>query len=439
MRRLFSIMVALAAIAFVACETPNVTPTPPPTPEGYTLTLTSEQMLVFTAEGGSKTITYTLENPSEDVVLDVTVDNSWLVVVDKQTEGVITVMADENLLFEELQAKVTVTYGTQSFVVNAIQAPAADDTVVVKADTLVGKYYSEFVAKDLGNYWIILTDGGFMEDGSLRPDSQFYRLDIFGDLTTDENYRIPNGTYYLDMSNSGAKFSFAQSNSTYYTWKGEGEEVVETTYDEAMLKVNGTNIRLEATIDGAKHVVEFDGEYQLDPIFPDAQISTLKKDIYFDAEGYGVRCESYGDYWGAGACNWWIEFKPLADVDSYYPPESGVDLILDVITMFPNASGGIAGHYDASGFVDDTNLDPNFRPGVFVSGVRVSAEGHLMGSLYMEYKDDNVINQAPLTTGTLDVTYNYDGTYTIKLEAYDDDAEQPHKIVVDWTGTPTFV
>ena len=139
-------MVALAAIAFVACETPNVTPTPTPTPEGYTLTLTSEQMLVFTAEGGSKTITYTLENPSEDVVLDVTVDNSWLVVVDKQTEGVITVMADENLLFEELQAKVTVTYGTQSFVVNAIQAPAADDTVVVKADTLVGKYYTEFVA-----------------------------------------------------------------------------------------------------------------------------------------------------------------------------------------------------------------------------------------------------------------------------------------------------
>ena len=62
-----------------------------------------------------------------------------------------------------------------------------------------------------------------------------------------------------------------------------------------------------------------------------------------------------------------------------------------------------------------------------------------MGSLYMEYKDKNVINQAPLTTGTLDVTYNYDGTYTIKLEAYDDDAEQPHKIVVDWTGVPTFV
>ena len=436
MRKLFFMMMSLVAVAFVSCDKP--TPTPTPSEVDYKLTLTSNQTLVFTAEGGSRTITYTLENPSEDVTLDVTVDGAWLVVVDKHTEGKITVMADENLLFDELQATVTVTYGTQSFTVMAIQAPAAGGTVVVEADTILGTYYPEFITKDLANYWVILTDGGFMEDGTLRPNTAFYRLDIFGDLAADDKYNIPDGTYYLDETNSGTKFSFGILNSTYM-WIGEGDEVVETSYDTAILKVKGTNIRLEATIEGAKHVVEFDGDYQLESVFPDAQISTIKNDIIFDAEGYGVRCEAYGDYWGVDACNWWIEFKPLADINSNYPPDNGVNIILDVITLFPSETGGIVGHYDASGFVDDNKLDPDFRPGVFVPGVRISSEGHLMGSLYMEYKNGKGVNQAPISTGTLDVTANKDGTYTIKLEAYDDNLEEPHRIVIDWTGYPTFV
>lgn len=433
----FAVVMSLAALV-VACDTPvNPTPEPKPepTPDAPRLTLTSEPMLIFKAEGGSETICYTLENPVEGEYLDVLTSANWVVVVNRNTEGEIAIMVDENLSQSEREATVTVEYADDSFEVKVMQAAAESDTVVVEANTLSGTYYAEFLAEGLGNYWVVLSRDGFNADGSFNVNSSFYRLDVFGDLATDANNNIPDGTYFYDATGSGTKFSLNAGNSTLMEIDADGN-VTERYYDKAVLKVQGHKLTLEAEVEGAKHVVTFNQEYQLPVRRPTDQISTLKTDIVMDVEGYAMRCESYGDYWHCGGCNWFVELVPEEQVNTLVISD-GINLILDINTVHKDASGGFLGYYTAGGYVDGNKYEPNVVPGKFVSGVRVSAEGHLTGSLYMEYADNRVINQAPLVEGTVEITENGRGVYTLAVEAWDDAAE-PNKITINWSGEPYF-
>lgn len=437
----FAVVMCLAAVA-AACDTP-VNPTPEPGPEpGPTptpgeprLTLTSEPMLIFKAEGGPETICYTLENPVDGEYLDVMTSANWVVVVDRNTEGEIAIMVDENLSPSEREATITAEYAGESFEVKIMQAAADSNTVVVEANTISGVYYAEFLAEGLGNYWVQLSRDGFNADGSLKVNSSFYRLDIFGKLATDDNNNIPDGTYLYDATNSGIEYSLNGSNSTLMEIDANGE-VTERYYDRAVLKVQGHKLTLEAEIDGAKHVVTFDQEYQLPARRPTDQISTLKTDVVMDTEGYAMRCESYGDYWKCGACNWWVELVPEDQVNMVVVSD-GINLILDINTLYEDASAGFVGYYNAGGYVDGDKRDPVFAPGTFVSGVRVSAEGHLSGSLYMEYADKTVINEAPLVDGTVKITQEDNGVYTLNVEVWDD-AVEPNKITINWSGVPYF-
>ena len=51
----------------------------------------------------------------------------------------------------------------------------------------------------------------------------------------------------------------------------------------------------------------------------------------------------------------------------------------------------------------------------------------------MVYKDGLCVSQAPLYGGTVTITANDNGTYTIVIDATDD-ADPAHKITLNWTG-----
>jgi hypothetical protein len=60
-----------------------------------------------------------------------------------------------------------------------------------------------------------------------------------------------------------------------------------------------------------------------------------------------------------------------------------------------------------------------------------------MGSWYVTLKDGEISDpKAPLASGSeMTILQNSEtGTYTIRIQALDD-AEEPHRIEVDWTGT----
>lgn len=123
LRNLFFALLALP-LAFVACEpAPEPEPQPEPKPEPGVdtpvLTLTSNEVLDFEAEGGIGFIRYTLENAVEGVELEATCEADWVTDLVAGDNIVFKVVANES---EARTTKVVVSYDTQSFEVTVNQA-----------------------------------------------------------------------------------------------------------------------------------------------------------------------------------------------------------------------------------------------------------------------------------------------------------------------------
>ncbi|MBQ1174019.1 MAG: BACON domain-containing protein, partial [Alistipes sp.] len=117
-KNLFYLLLALPLV-FAACnETPDVPPTPEAKPS---LTLTSDAVLNFGAEGGEAEITYNLQNPVEGTELTVACEADWVEAVAGDKVRV-TVAANEG---EAREAKVVVAYGDLNFEVAVKQAAKA--------------------------------------------------------------------------------------------------------------------------------------------------------------------------------------------------------------------------------------------------------------------------------------------------------------------------
>ena len=117
-KNLFYLLLALPLV-FAACnETPDVPPTPEAKPS---LTLTSDAVLNFGANGGEAEITYNLQNPVEGTELTVACEADWVEAVAGDKVRV-TVAANEG---EAREAKVVVAYGDLNFEVAVKQAAKA--------------------------------------------------------------------------------------------------------------------------------------------------------------------------------------------------------------------------------------------------------------------------------------------------------------------------
>lgn len=132
LRRLFFALLALP-LAFAACE-PEPTPTPGPEPEPgpepdktTVLTLTSEDTLDFTAEGGQGVIEYELvvetrNTPVLMPMVEATCEVDWVTDIAIAEDITFNVAANEG---EARATKVVVTYGNQMFEVAVNQAAKA--------------------------------------------------------------------------------------------------------------------------------------------------------------------------------------------------------------------------------------------------------------------------------------------------------------------------
>lgn len=87
-----------------------------------------------TAEGGTQTITYNIENPAEDGMITASPDSecNWIEITDTETSGVITFNVLKNETDAKRESKITVTYeysggDPQSFSVNVSQDPGENN------------------------------------------------------------------------------------------------------------------------------------------------------------------------------------------------------------------------------------------------------------------------------------------------------------------------
>lgn len=397
---------------------------------GVIFTLVDSANQSVDAEGGNLMVRYAIENPveGETVTWDVS-DPDMITTVDGAIEGAVMIDVAANPTVEPRMGTVVLSYADKKQTITIEQGAAAYTEVDIVANQLIGTYYGEKVVEGLGNYWLIFSKDG-VKDGDVQPNTEFIRLDILAPLAeSEENVKVPDGTYYFDINNTCENYSILNLPNTDYMYVDENLEGWTTQLVGASMTVAGNHIELVAYTETAQFNVTFDGDYSLDVAKTSDHISNLKGDVAIDVSNCNVSINSYGDYWHCGYCNWVVEF---VDKKGY---DNGVFLQLDLLGTTVDASSGYVGLYPSAGFSADDPSKPNFGPGVFIPGVAISDDGiYLMGSLYMVYNDNNqAVTQAPLTTGTVEIKKNTDGTHTIIVDAYDD-APEPNKLTLNWTG-----
>lgn len=426
MKKLFyAALVTIMTLAAVSCEIKN-SDQPAPTPT-QGITLTSPDVINISAKGGNSQITYKVQG--EDAI-EATTDNPQMIdAINTSTPGYVRIRVTENTTAEVREAYVIITYGNYFARVKVVQEAAdmpALEVVNIAANQLVGNYYGEDVAKGVGHYWIILSKDGFV-NGSTVIGGEYFRLDVIAPLTDKtENITLPDGDYRFDGSMAFDEFTIVNLNNTDYTWIDSNGEALAYDFVDASLSVRGNKIELVALTAEKEFHVSFEGTYSLTPPYKITDyVSSLKQDAVIDVSNCRASFQNLGDYWDCGYTNWWIEFV------CYDGMKYGTYVVLDIIS---DSATDISGTYVASGFTVEDPTKPDFRPGVFVPGFRVSdVSDLLMGSLFMVYKDGLCVSQASLYDGTITITKLADGRYNIVIDTYDD-APKPNKITLNWTG-----
>ena len=413
------------AMLTTACE---VLESPKHAPE---LELTSEETLRVDREGGEFEITYNLLHASFGTTVSAKVVNSDMITaVDTSTKGKVFITISENTTDAIREGAVIVSYESLSFTVLVQQDYTAVDQPAVRRDIvanqLVGNFYGDNLAAGVGHYWIILTKDGFV-DGAAVAGGEYFRLDLMAPMPEDmDNIRIPDGEYRFDLSMNRDEFTIIDIGNTDYSWVDEDMEGWALPLEDAKLTVNGNRFELEAFVDNTEYHVTFEGDYSLTTSIINDYVSSLTQDTVIDVSNCSASVNSYGDYWDCGYNNWCIEFV-CNDGMKY-----GTYLVIDFLN---NSTTDFTGTYVASGFSAEDETMPDFRADVFIPGFRVADDADLLlGSLFMVYKDGLCVSQAPLYEGSVTITSNGDGTYTVVIDALDDAPEQ-NRITLTWTGT----
>jgi hypothetical protein len=426
MRKLLFGFIAIVALLASSCE--------PTTNNGVLdtkLELTSNDKIRVTRDGGEFEITYTLTDPVDGTDVKATIINSAMITkADTSHPGVVKIAVSANTSNAVREGAVVVSYGALSFTVVVEQDYSTSgenpiERVTIEANQLVGNYYGDNLASGVGHYWIILTKDGFV-DGNVVANSEFFRLDILGPMPSDmSDIKIPDGTYTFDYGTKLDPFTIVNIGNTDYTWVDEDLEGWAKTLEDATLKVSGNRFELVALADMVEYTVTFEGEYSIGQTVITDYVSSLTKDTVIDVSNCYASVSSYGDYWSCGYNNWCIEF--LCNDGMKY----GTYLVIDFLN---NSTTDFTGSYVASGFSAEDETKPDFRADVFIPGFRVADDADLLlGSLFMVYKDGLCVSQAPLYEGSVTITANGDGTYTIVVDALDD-APQQNRITLNWTG-----
>ena len=434
MKKLFStVLAALLSLVFVSCELSNNGKNDTQSPDnsgqvGQGITVTSDDVINATSEQKNYQITYTVQG--EGTVMATTDNPQMIDAINTATSGYVRFRVTENTTSEVREAYIIITYGNSFARVKVVQEGAEMpevEKVNIVANQLVGNYYGDRLADGVGHYWIILTKDGFV-NGNTVAGGEYFRLDLIAPLTdATENITLPDGDYRFDPSLAYEEFTIINIGNTDYTWIDSTGEGWGYNFVDASLSVRGNKMELVALTAEKEFHVTFDGTYSLTPPYVITDyVSSLKQDTVIDVSNCHASFQSYGDYWDCGYTNWSVEFVH-PDGMKY-----GTYVVLDLISA---SATDISGTYVASGFTAEDSTKPDFRPGVFVPGFRVSSESDLLlGSLFMVYKDGLCVSQASLYDGTITITKLADGYYNIVIDAYDD-APKQNKITLNWTGT----
>ncbi len=256
-KHLLLLLLALP-LAFASCDSTNeIEPTPDPV-----LTLTSENSLKFTVDGGQGTINYTIENAVEGTELTATTTAAWI--TDITVGENITFAVAPNETTETRLDRILVEYGKASFNV-FISQEGLEPFETFEADMLILDSFGILTDGSAYNMNLYLSDIGFSSGGYYQASGTYYRLDLYWTsepLLDEEGYRhITPGTYTFDGSDDANDMSIGYTLSGYMKVNASGAGFeIQNQFEAAELVVTEDSITLTAYIDGIKHIVTYSGD-----------------------------------------------------------------------------------------------------------------------------------------------------------------------------------
>lgn len=401
-------MLAVALVAFAACETPEG-------PEGGneevkgTLAVT-EKSVDVAFYGGEGVVNYTITDGEEGAKPTVTVNQEW--VNNITVADTITFNVDFNNVEESRVATLNVAYGEQSFDVFVRQAEGMVVDVEFVATALNGEYYGTAYSQD-PNYFAILSKNGTTGWSDLYLDS-YYRFDLYSTTTTDASAPVlPHGVFTFDYYDQGLGGTFGHPRSVLIETFENGN-LVESQIEDGVLFI--TDNKIEAYIkfvNGKVHHVVYEGNLGLGyiPLEEPDYYSTLTEDLIFNHADGTIRLNYFGDYYGLGASNWTVSLVlPGTNINGDY-------FIIDIVTDSDAfEASNIVGTYTC---VEEANAAKN----TFIAGYY---EGGFGSSWYFVAVDNyyGTDDVAPITDGT--ITIREEGIkFVVEFDCVDDNG---HKI-----------
>ena len=313
------------------------------------------------------------------------------------------------------------------------EQPTPEEGIEFEALYFDGEYYGDYYSPGIGNYYLHLSDNGFQESGFAQPNSTYYRIDLYSDYYDGaevESLQLPVGTYRLDMENKFAHGTFSVAWSKYLTSDGEGQFIVEKSFEAGELMVTEDGAVLKVTIDGEEHTVSYKGKTLVadkrsatgedvgggDDI-PEGTLSTLTEDREVVLDDHELVYAYYGDYYATGLYNWTFALWPL--------DRMGDHIQFDVMS---DSAEDFLGTYTVG---DESTAFSFFRG--YIEDDGSGTAGYMLGSWY--YTDDGA-TMAPFVDGTLTIEDGGSGKISVRFDVKDD---RDNALYGRWVGYATEI
>ena len=318
MKKLFYLLLALP-LAFAACnETPDT-----PVQKEYTFEVTSEKVMEFEVEGGEALIEWTVNevtrfSPVPEPVPTFVTEAEWIA-LDAENLGAFTVAANEG---EPREAVIRIEFLEQ------VEEVTVKQKGFIRFEAAIFECDFEEGSGDApANFFVVLSDNGLKEDGSVKANSTYYSIDIYAhnyDDMSDGYVTIPEGEYTFDTMNNFSAGTFSKMYSFFLKVGATEDDARSLYYDNASLVVTSEGITLTALIDGKEHTVTYTGSLDI----------AVEVEPEVEAVEYGHSMANYmGDYYNPGvADNFMVVLSDLGwDEDGWELPNAAY-YILDLYT-----------------------------------------------------------------------------------------------------------
>lgn len=356
MKKLLTLM-ALAAVAFAACEPDNNEVNN----DNLKIKLTSESVMNFGLEGGEGTITYDFEDVSEATRSKLKYPTPEAVTAVEWITDITVHPTDLEVTFNVAantgsarEATIKVWYDDFSFMVMVKQEGTTSYDQTFTATHLGGTYYGKVQTRG-HDYFIILSNMQPESIATVPYGACEYRFDIYSErgAAFETERRVPVGTYTLDHQRTGEPGTIDAYQDCSYMYDNR-ELAKNEAFKSGTLTVTEDSIIADITLfNGEVHHVEYHGdcimEDYTEPTFADINpVSQYTSDIEFDVTGGELMPIYRGNWYDSESDVWFVHM--IEQRNGF----NGVYLLFDLLV--PRSNGGFE---NKDGFVGEYSLlDP---------------------------------------------------------------------------------